>query len=386
MNKKELRKKAEDYGNGSTTGDFLGVNDGSETLQDGINTNQQSNGDGQGAVPAGGHANHPVTPLGEQGHEKPNQSGEEPFSESLVDDNHGNNGTGLGSVAKGLLRFFKQADENNFFTQNSTSGGVADSPQTMDDGYPYEELSDPGALQQTFNNDAHPTNEADVSLLRDPKLINKNRDDTPQINKGGTFAHLKFYPFMSVSLGSLFKKALNPDTDYKNHSNVADIMNPVENSIKHDKATHDFGTGDQMNDSIPMAAAPLSGDGQTEEEKNYSGRDNATAGLLHFFVKKADYAGVMPSVNPNSGKDEDYPDTNGQGYSDIGQAMTDGKTNSDNMDDKVDNDPTQYRKKLNYNRNRPSSEDSTSGYFSTLNSGSGFGGEGDGQNFSGVNH
>ena len=234
---KKLRKLAEDYGGGSSGIDYLSTSDGSETLQDGINVNEQSCGDGQGATPAGGQANHPVTPYGEQGHYHDDEPGDDegpteiPYGEALVDDNHADGGGGLGSLAnRGLLRFFtKKADETNFFLQNSTSGGVADSPQTMDDGHPYEELSDPGALQQIFNNDAHPTNEADVSIVRDPKLVDKEKDDSPQVNKGGIFAHLKSRPFMSTSIGStLFKKAYDPETDYRNHSNVSDIMNPHE--------------------------------------------------------------------------------------------------------------------------------------------------------------
>jgi len=385
---KKLHKIAESYGGGSSGSDFLSTEDGSETLQNGINTNEPSNGDGQGSVPAGGQANHPVTPLGEQGHEVENESGEAPFNEALVDDNHANNGDG---VSAGLLRFFvKTADETNFFLQNSTSGGVADSPQTMEDGHPREELSEQEGMDSVINNTPHPTNEADVSIARDPGVVdtdkikeNEEGKATPDINKGKTFAHLKSRPFFASSIAqSQFKKASNPDTDYKNHSNVGDVMYPDENDVKADRVSHDFGNGDQMSDGRGAGDAPLEGNEKTEESKNYSGIDN-TAGLLRFFIRKADYGPVTPSSNPNSGQDDDeYLDTNGETTGYTGKGMTDGKGDFSNENDKVNDDSTKYRKKLRYNK----TED-TEHYFNVSNSGSGgMGMEGDTQNFSGVDN
>jgi hypothetical protein len=107
--------------------------------------------------------------------------------------------------------------------------------------------------------------------------------------------------------------------------------------------------------------------------------------------KKADYGAVVPSANPNSGLDEneedDFQDTHGVTHSETGKAMIDGKNTSGNEGDKVFDDPAEYRKTINYNRNRAPSEDENKDYFKFYNSGEGSTGmEGDGQNFSGVNN
>jgi hypothetical protein len=59
--------------------------------------------------------------------------------------------------------------------------------------------------------------------------------------------------------------------------------------------------------------------------------------------------------------------------------MSDGKMNGGNMADKVDYDNNLNRKKRIYQK----TED-TENYFSSENSGGGYGAEGDGQNFSGI--
>ncbi|CAM6032156.1 unnamed protein product [Sphagnum compactum] len=208
--------------------------DGSETLQDGINTNEPSNGDGQGATPAGGQANHPVTPLGEQGHEKPNQSGEAPFNEALVDDNHSNSDGGV-AASKMMNLFIKTANEEQYADINSpeVAAPATDSPQTgeknnnKEDGHAFEELSDPYSLQDVINNTPHPSNEADLPMAEDPGIVDTNKD-REDVNPNAT-----------------------PDI-YK-----GDIMSPDENQVKHDKATHDFGTGDQFADTRIEEDAPL---------------------------------------------------------------------------------------------------------------------------------
>jgi hypothetical protein len=525
----QLFKKAESYGGGSTSGDFLGTEDGSETSQRDIDTYEASNGDGQGRTPAGGHANHPVTPLGEQGHEKKQtMPGMSPFNEADVDDNHANNEGGIsakhtlldlftktasdtaaaaepnpyenfplmghepdamgvsgkrrpfnipnlinhglvkltktpdqdqpnykpgnvslvthynqmhagpndftntlphiknlpppvvrnlldsnkldnykyhqilwgmhdkkipeheiftdvpspynkpedrpGAKSAGLLGLLQHADEKNFFLQNSTDGGVADSPETMDDGHPFEELVEQEGVDSTINSNPHPSNAPDPSIIRDRSVVDKSQaqkdriNTTPDINKGRNVAS-GLYPFIT-SLGPQVKRARqHPDTDYKNESNVSDVMYSQEAAAKADRVHKDFGMGDQMNDGITMDVAPLSGDGQSEEEKNYSGRENSTAGLLRFFTKHADYAGVMPSANPNSGRDTDANDINRN-------VMTDGKGDFNNVDDKKMMDPVRYRKQMQYNRNKVE-DNGAEHYYNTLNSGGGFGMEGD---------
>lgn len=381
-------KKAEDYGDGSSGSDFLSTEDGSETLQNGINTNNPSNGDGQGSVYDANQANHPTTPLGEQGHEKnDSNTGFPEYSVQMVDDNH----SGIEPAASkggllGIILRGKQSDESNFFLGGSTSGGVADSPQTMHDGHPKEELSPSNGVENVSNNTPNPTNEGNQALIHDKTLVDKHQikeDDagsqTPDINKGRNqaFAHLTSRPFFSTSMGSMLKKSnRDPETAYKDESNVADIMNPFELVIKHDKVSHDFGNGDQSGDGRTQEDAPLAGNQDTEEANNYSGMENSTAGLLGIMLRKnADYGGVTPSMNPNSGPDDEFVNH---------QYMTDGKgaTESSHDEDKQFDDPTKYRNKLKYNK----TED-TEHYYNVSPSGSGGTGmEGDGQNFSGVDN
>jgi len=219
-----LFKKAESYGGGSSGVDYLSTEDGSETSQRAIDTNEPSNGDGQGATPAGGAVLHRTTPLGETRHEVDNQSGEMPFNEALVDDNHANSNDG---ISANLLRFFvKTADETNFLVHDSTAGGVADSPQTMHDGHPREELEEQEGMDSIINNAPHTTNEADRVMINDKSFVDhgqaarERQNQTPDINKGrGVASCFNFHPFMTTSIGaSQFRRVAKPyldDTAYK---------------------------------------------------------------------------------------------------------------------------------------------------------------------------
>src|ERR1700733_10701652 len=115
-----MKKVSQDYGDGSKGSDFLNTQDGSETLQNSINTNEPSNGDGQGWIYDPARANHPFMPDGEapqvedQGGAGSSKSGpavqykgqpplnqgpgdtpmrsndfsDFPFGEQMIDDNH----------------------------------------------------------------------------------------------------------------------------------------------------------------------------------------------------------------------------------------------------------------------------------------------------------
>ena len=385
-----MKKISESYFGTPSSTEYNSVADGSETLQNGINTNNLGNGDGQGSVYDANHANHPTTPLGEQGHEKnDSDTGFPPFSVQMVDDNHSGiePTSSKGSGLLGIILRGKKADESNFFLQNSTSGGVADSPQTGTGGHAREELVPSNGVENVSNNTPHPTNEANEALIHDKGLVDKKqiKEDkdgtvTPDINKGRnlSFAHLTSRPFFSTSMGIMLKKSddignMDPEEAYREESNVKDIMYPFEEDVKHKKVHHDFGTGDQIKDNRTKKDAPLEGNQETEEAKNYSGIENSIAGLLGIMLrKKADYGAIVPSSNPNSGADNEMVNK---------QYMTDGKNavESSNEDDKWFDDPAKYRQKLKYHK----TEDSQN-YNNFSGSGSGgMGMEGDGV-FSGI--
>lgn len=321
----------------------------------------------------------------------------------------------------GFLELFKKkADlDNDFFLQDSISGGCADSPQTMHDGHPIEELENyQQGINYVSNTDApHADTPAGDMILHDHSLVDKKKNEVeniPEVFKGREPT--------SASLLDLFKSAydshqtikddgpigggsnqdgnqLLTDDEYNvlldgKGSNVADIMYPFEVNQKHNRSTHDFGTGDTSGDERTMSDKPAAGySGCSEETDNYSGI-NPTSFLKMFnkkpcgkcgrtdyndircalcdlcLKKQADYTGVPPSVNPNSGKDSDDEDSSNT-ITDLERpSMIDGKQVTENFADK-EMDPTVMRKKIPY-PNRVEDDDATH-YYDTINSGGGFG-------------
>lgn len=430
---KDFNKKAESYGGGSHGSDALSTEDGSDTLQNEIDTNSPANGDGQGYIYDPSVANHPVTPSGEQGHysdksdgtsgagkdQKPsnNEVVELPYGQEAVSDNHADGG--YVQASRGLMSLFKRAsdDEADFFT-SKVSGGAADSPQKLNDGMPTEDVS---IVQPVVNTLPNENGQSGYTHITDPGVIGKEKDDIADINKGNCFAHLKQHiPFISTI--SLTKKAITQrEIDEKakiiedkanNTSNVSSVMYPDEERITKNKANNDFGRGNNNALNSAMQDAPYYNSDISEESKNYSGFDN-TAGLLSLyakkeepkfplkcsicrstkndirgkicgkcaFAKKAEYTSLMPSTNPNSGNSLLDPNAVGA----HGPAMSDGKGASEsinNGEDKIDNDPMAYRKKFTYTDKVEDNDH----YFNVLNTGGGFGSEGDGVNQSGVSN
>ena len=397
-----LFKKAEGYDDEGSkdVGNYLSTSDGTEVSQNYLNTYSPSNGDGQGAVYDKSQANHATTPQGEQGHysdnpdaatpssqnQKPtnNEVAEMPYPQSAVDDNHADGGyfSWANKNNKGFLNLFKasgelgqESDPDDFFTNRDTSG-VANSPQVLHDGFPPEEFS---SVRPVINNYISQTDESASLLKDDPGVVDeKLRDNSPEINKGRRANQQYFFTHISLN-----KKA---DIRENDESNVDSIMNPDEEKNKHEQATHDyFDEGRTLKDQTTMVDNPLNQGLGLEEENMYSGTDHsASLGFLNLFRKKAD-VGLMPSTNPNSGKDSEYPDSAGENTTmDRPTVMSDGKNAADscNEADKADYDVSRARRKIVY---KDKTED-TDNYFSNANTGGGFGGGGDGQNFSGVDH
>jgi hypothetical protein len=100
--------------------------------------------------------------------------------------------------------------------------------------------------------------------------------------------------------------------------------------------------------------------------------------LLNIIMKTA--VSVMPSSNPNSGHSEEDDE--------VRNTMTDGKPSYvfDNAADKELNDSNIYHERHTKYKNKDRAGDDNLDYFNTLNSGAGFGNEGDTQNFSGVDN
>lgn len=316
--------------------------------------------------------------------DKPNPSrtdeySEFPFGESQVDDNHAN------VVAS--INWPSQDDAVAGSGANFTHH-APDSPATMHDGHPPEELEEQQGVNNVFNNFvSKPTPQLDGMLMDDPSLINKydqKFQNIPEINKGHT-AMIKAVNPMTRSAREIRADAWVDDSG----SNVKNIVNSDEANIKHDRSSHDFGTGDQSGDNRTMSDNPKGGySGDDYEASNYAGvvqsasRGMADKALKNYLEKlglkqKADYGNVTPSSNPNSGNDDDdldYP------YQPQPSQMTDGKTNSGNLEDKLDVDPNLIRQKLKYKKVE---DDDKQNYYNTINTSNGFGNQGGGD-FSGV--
>lgn len=380
---------AESYGGGSSSGDFLGTQDGSETNENERDISSPSNGNGQGNVPAYGDLNHPFTPDGEQSHNSdmtnqglsehaPGDTDKfvtEPFGEQMVDDNHANVSASLLSI---FTRKAKLGEEADFFTSSTT--GVADSPQIMDrndGGHAEEEL-------QTADNGVESTNNnytgTEGHTFGDPTVVDQeetsfqnSHPSTPDINKGRT-AHLKWRPSF------ITRGVRTAGYSWGDNSNVEDTMHPDEESNIISNKDEDHGNKDQSS-TDNQQNAPLQDD-VTPDSKYFSGIDN-TAGLLSIIMKTADAGGLMPSVNPNSGRDEQDDEKH--------KGMGDGKESyiSDNVADKDFLDPAIYRQKHVYYGPGDRAGDDEEDYFKNFNSGGGSGTmglEGDTQNSSGVDN
>jgi hypothetical protein len=442
-----LDKFAESYGGGSSGVDYLSTEDGSETRQDEINTDSPSNGEGQGRVPDYGKLEHPITPDGESFHNSDNtyQGKDEhegrdsnlfvtqPFGEQMVDDNHANadgGGSNTSLFGNAMLNLMKSAgDETDFFT-SKTQGGPADSPQILDDGYADEELErDTEGVENTIN-DFDPNTKDDSSWIQHPDIVDRNirdkkmNDNDAEIYQGSTsFAHLKSRPSLithipvkkaaTVPEGQHSKEALPEDAGNINEwlvpapvkgrhlpahprlneqpmdkpsmfstnnyhwgddSNVDQVEYPDEERNIEKNKKEDFGNKD-YGALTDMADAPNQTD-SNEESNNYSGINSTNNLLSIIMTKKADNTAVMPSSNPNSGRDDEDDE--------VRQTMNDGKPSNVNVADKEYNGTGDiyWNRHLKYENKTQGPEN----YFSTINSGSGFGMEGDGQNQSGVNN
>jgi hypothetical protein len=348
--------------------------------------------------------------------DKPNPSRSDeysdfPFSEQAVDDNHAN------SVASLNLNMH----------ENDIAGGGAnflhnapDSPKILEDGHPLEELEEGEGVNFTFNNTLDKARPTDGVMLEDPSMIETNPDkidSTPEINKGRTLVSNKLNPF-----GRTAREVWVDNSG----SNVDEIEYPDELERKHRRSTEDFGTKDQTGNEQDASSQPYKGySGDEYENSLYSGiqpsagqtilnnyirrmiaislekakeindkrkfpvycekcgkRGNDLRGRLCdkcAFKKEADFTQVMPDANPNSGRDEADDSDGLLSYIKQPHSMSDGKMNGGNMADKVDYDNNLNRKKRIYQK----TED-TENYFSSENSGGGYGAEGDGQNFSGI--
>jgi hypothetical protein len=127
-----------------------------------------------------------------------------------------------------------------------------------------------------------------------------------------------------------------------------------------------------------------------QSEITYYDKKEAST-MLDIIIRKADYGGVMPSVNPNSGRDDDEDEIRPyQGDGKQIDVMDTGKqefNTTQNMDDKEFNDPSYYRQRRIKYDNTNRAGDDTKDYFNLSGSGQGgMGMESDGQNFSGVNN
>lgn len=481
---------AEDYGNGSKGTDFLSVQDGSETLQDITNNTESPSNTDSGAGQVKDTAQNRPDTNSEQGEsaiaghiktedtfpgrdinksEDPNRKkvsilDDPDKDEELntansanyttttypidgVDNNHSDGGLGIGGFTASLLNIFQKAtgdkrqQEQNFFLQNSTNGGVADSPEILNDGHAPEEL----VMQErtTVNNPLPGVNDTSVftdssafdfdrkpgDIPTEDRMDRKREQNISEIDKGkGVWAHLTYRPSM-ISHIPFAKKATgewqsayqdvgeyappsgetnvpqimhkddeqnrrDEQQDEHNESNVEQIMDPDEQRFKHDRVKEDFGTKDETGRTETMGLSPLLTDSNPESQ-NYSGV-NGTASLLDIIMKKEAYGyapvGLMPNSNPNSGNDEnDTDDNDDEIYGTIQphRPMTDGKPSYvfDNQADKeVDetlSDGAGQMRKRKYNRTEDSDKQD---YYGFSGSGSGgMGGEGDGT-FSGINN
>lgn len=315
--------------------------------------------------------------------DKPNPSRSDeysdfPYSEEAVDDNHANAVASLTSPEEGD----EVAGAGANFLHNAP-----DSPKILNDGHPLEEQVDGVGYPATVNNVPPKARPTDGVLLEDPDIVERDPDkidSTPDINKGRTLMSSRLNPFA--------RSAREVQADAwvdRSGSNVADVEYPDEIDRKHRRSTEDFGTKDQMSDGNTAATEPFKGySGDEYDSTLYSGiQPSAADKTLQIYLekvaaslKKADFTQVMPSANPNSGPDDDE-DTEGLiSYIQQPAVMLDGKTNGTNIGDKAEYDNNLNRKKRKYLK----TED-TEDYFSSENSGGGFGMEGDTQNFSGVN-
>lgn len=277
--------------------------------------------------------------------------------------------------------------DSNFFLGGSTSGGVADSPQIMWDGHADEELErDQQGVKNTINN-FDPSTKGEEPF-DDPSAFDEAQrkiDDsgkvTPDINKGRTYAwthwriplltHTSIKRRAAYDTGQVDNGLTDDDGE---QSNVDQTMYPDEEFNIQVNKKEDYGNKDYGSDDY-MGNAPLQSDTDLET-KNYSGV-MPTASLLDLFTKHADYGGVMPDANPNSGQDE-------QDWRHHTQ-MIDGKPTSTscNEDDKTWDDPLKYRQ----NKQKYKRVEDTQNYYNFSGSGSGGTGmEGDGQNFSGISN
>lgn len=476
-----ILKFAESYsGSGDTDMHNRTTSDGSESNNFALQTSNNNGGvqvlsDGQGPNPEWGQANHPSSPDGQNSHDQGNKydvqdkknlqspnkqndasdktdlyNNELELPQEGVDDNHSDGG--LSNFTASYLGLFK-ADYNSVNSGDIAGGGDAnflhnapDSPKTMNDGHPIEELQDDYMIVSNTDK-PHADTPAGSMLIEDPSLSDKKKNEyknLPEINKGRSPANasLKIAVRTEQSLkesggesgGSnqdgnrlLTDDEMDPLLD-SGASNVGDIMYPFEVNQKHNRSTHDFGTGDCSGDEQTMTSKPNQNySGSEEENNNYSGRNASYLSLFKKVAsdracgvcgrtdyndirgrlcdkcafpekyKKADYGFVSPSVNPNSGKDEnsdkdddkekdeDYGNSGGRITDNPMPAMTDGKMITENFNDKIDVDPMLQSKRYTYKGKKTEDENRNDGHwYDYLNSGSSYGQEANGIN-SGVN-
>ena len=388
-----LQKRAENYSGSGDTNEF-NVADGTE-MSNNMLQDPANNG---GVQIDNEYQRHSMPyPLG-QPHEsqnsqadkdKPNphrtdEYSEFPFGETQVDDNHAN------VVAS--INFPDQDDQPVAGGGANFTHHAPDAPNIMHDGHPPEELEEQEGVYNVFNNFvSKPTPQFDGMLTEDPSLVNKrdlHYQDIPEINKGRTFA---FRKTMNPLLRQAREIKLADVWVDDSGSNVKDIENADDEvTNKHNRSNHDFGEGDQANaDNTTAVVNPKQGySGDDYEASNYAGIvSNNSMGdkaLLNYLEKmglkqkkQADYGGVTPSSNPNSGNDDndlDYP------YQPQPAQMTDGKTNGGNIEDKDFNDPTVVRQKL---KRTKVEDDDKDRYYNYQGTSGGYGGEASGD-FSGI--
>lgn len=412
-----FQKFAESY-SGSGDIDQHNVADGSETYNSEMETPY-----GSGGVQRDNEYQPAMMPMSLDVHDsanskatkdKPNTSDSNefsdfPFGEGAVDDNHAN--------------VVVSASFNGLSSDDSVAGGGAnfthhapDSPEILNDGHPIEELeNNQQGINYVSNTDApHVSGPAKDMILDDPEIVGKNQyQNIPEINKGRDYSYAR----LITTLNPFARTASDMD-GWDTGSNVDDIEYPDEIGIKHDRATHDFGTGDQSGDNTRMDANPMQGYSGTEEEsKLYSGIVSSNSmgdAFLNDYLKKvfaktgkmpcgkcgktdyndirgrccdkcafpkqADYGPVVPNVNPNSGNDDEddvYPGV----ILPQPAAMTDGKIQDTSIPEK---DPNWVQQKgLPKYKKVQDDFDGKDNYFQYINTGGGFGGEGGGD-FSGV--
>ena len=325
---KIILSDAHESGAHNSGGDFLSTSDGSEISDRELNalgpvTTQK--GDGSGAVPDWGQANHTGSPDGQNTHDemfhfdrvdadegpaqnqaverlegrKSNNVQMNQLGDEMVDDNHAD---GMASHFAALNYPEEAGGSGADFTKHP-----ADSPQVLQDGHPLEELErQEGAGGVSVNNPMPaPMQEVDSSMLSSPSSFKKKLDDnTPEFNKGRNV-------LCSTAISAIPKSAaeIRNDIDpamenylkkreelYGSESNVPDIVNPDENRLVHDKARRDFGSGDKLSDNQTESSAPFSGNrgyDNDSDAQNWSGRANAS--LLRIIKTSVKMENIVPA-------------------------------------------------------------------------------------------